>query len=166
MFIYYFAQADRSIGETKEILPFLLDGLSDSADIAYRHGEELRLRASAGNGQIAKTVRLHIGETVELRDEIVIPIAWEATGVPSLFPKMEAELILAPVSNSITQISFRGSYKPPLGTIGEVADHALFHRVAESTVKRFVDRLRDAIVGWPRVASINDLPHARAAGLP
>ena len=153
MFIYYFAQADRSFEEAREILSRLLEGLSDSADIAYREGEELRLRASAGRRQIAKTVHLDVGEMVELNDQSVVPITWEATGAPSLFPRMEAELILAPVSQSITQIALRGSYKPPLGKMGEVANRALLHRVAESTVKRFVDRLRDAMVAWPRTSS-------------
>ena len=151
MFIYYFAQADRSFEEAREIVSRLLEGLSDSADIAYREGEELRLRASAGRRQIAKTVRLDVGNMVDLKDQVVIPITWEATGFTSLFPRMEAELILAPISQSITQIALHGSYKPPLGKMGEVADRALLHRVAESTVKRFVDRLRDALIAWPRM---------------
>lgn len=150
MFVYYYLHVDRPIDEAKEIVARLLDGLTDAADIAYRHGEELRMRAVAGKKAIAKTVRLETGSPVSLNGGLTVPIAWEATGTPGLFPEMEADLILAPVGPNHTQIALRGTYRPPLGTIGEILDAAVLHRVAEATVKHFVDRIGAAVVGWPR----------------
>lgn len=157
MFVYYFLHVHRPLEEATRIVLDLLDGFADAADIAYRSGEELRMRAGVGNKVVAKTVNLQVGSAIRQNDEVVVPLRWEATGVPGLFPAMEADLVLASVGPRITQITFRGSYKPPLGGLGEAIDRALLHRVAEATVKHFVDRVGAAVVGWPH--------HERAGAL-
>lgn len=150
MFVYYFLHVDRPLEDATRIALALLDGFVDAADIAYRSGEELRMRAGVGNKVVAKTVNLQVGSAIRQNDEeVVVPLRWEATGVPGLFPTMEADLIFASVGPWITQITFRGSYKPPLEGLGEAIDKALLHRVAEATVKHFVDRVGAAIIGWP-----------------
>lgn len=149
MFIYYFVHVDRSVEEANRIVLGLLDGLSDAADIAYRQGEELRMRAGPGGKAVAKTVRLAIGNPIN-NGELVIPFSWEATGPTGLFPTMDAELILSGLAPRMTQITFRGSYQPPFGSLGEAIDKAVLHRVAEATVKHFVDRVGDAVIGWPQ----------------
>lgn len=153
MFVYYFVHVDRPIEETRQIVLGLLDGLADAADIAYREGEGLRMRAGPGARVIAKTVRLEIGSPFQHDGEVAIPLSWEATGPTELFPTVDAELILAAHGPGLTQISFRGSYRPPLGGLGEALDKALLHRVAEATVKHFVDRVGAAVIGWPREAA-------------
>ena len=45
----------------------------------------------------------------------------------------------------MTQLSLSGRYQPPLGLIGRTIDKALFSRVAEATIKDFIDRLARAI---------------------
>ncbi|MCA1840003.1 MAG: hypothetical protein ABR507_02635 [Actinomycetota bacterium] len=134
--------------ECQGILMALLDGISDSADVAYRHGEAILMRAGPEAGAVAKTVRLLVETPFFLEDEVVILISWEATGATALFPKMDAELRLAPVSPSISKLGIEGSYEPPLGTIGRVINRALLHRVAEATIKHFIDRLGEALL-WP-----------------
>ncbi len=52
-------------------------------------------------------------------------IVWEATGAPRLFPKMDAEVVLAALGPGLTQLSLRSSYRPPLGSIGRLLDRAL-----------------------------------------
>jgi hypothetical protein len=37
-------------------------------------------------------------------------------------------------------------YQPPLGLLGSAADRALLHRVAEATIRDFVQRLAQAIL--------------------
>lgn len=123
----------------------ILDGLSEVADVAYRHGEELRSRIGPGDGPIAKTVRLQVGRPHRHDGQLRIPLTWEATGTPGLFPRMDADLLLAAVGPERAHLEFRGSYQPALGPVGWVIDRALLHRVAEASVKGFVDRLAAAL---------------------
>lgn len=118
-----FGLSRNSFEESKDIVLGLLDGISEAADIAYREGEQLRMRAGVGSKVIAKTVELQIGSAFHNNGEVAIPLRWEATGPTGLFPTMEAELIL-------------GRLEP---------------RFAEATVKHFVDRVGAAVIGWPRV---------------
>jgi len=52
-----------------------------------------------------------------------------------------------------TQLSMSARYRPPLGMIGRALDKALMHRVAEATVKDFLDRVGERLAlrsGAPR----------------
>jgi hypothetical protein len=40
-----------------------------------------------------------------------------------------------------TQLAISGRYDPPLGTVGRTIDHIALHRVAEATIKDFLDRV-------------------------
>jgi hypothetical protein len=62
-----------------------------------------------------------------------------------LFPMMTAELRLTRVGDDVTQIRLSGSYAVPFGSIGQIFDDAVLHRVAESTVQNFVLRVADAL---------------------
>jgi uncharacterized membrane protein len=44
-----------------------------------------------------------------------------------------------------TQLAISASYRPPLGLLGRTADRVLLHRVAEATIKDFLDRIGAAI---------------------
>lgn len=149
MFVYYYVYVDRSFSEADAIVSKLLAGLSDAADIAYRRAEDLLARVRPGGHRVAKTVRLDVGEPFRRAGETAIPLRWEATGTPGLFPKMEAELVVAEVGTRLTKVTLQGSYEPPLGSLGRTLDRAVLHRVAEATVKHFVDRIGGAIQGWP-----------------
>ena len=58
---------------------------------------------------------------------------------------LEAELEFASLGTELTQLSLSGRYQPPLGLIGRTIDRALLSRVAEATIKDFLDRLARAI---------------------
>ena len=148
MFIYYYVLV--GAGERSRLESALMDVLRDQpeiADVAYRKGEEIRARLGLDGAPVAKTVRLDVGVPYRGRQETTIPVTWEATGAPGLFPKMEGELVVAPVGPDVTQIALRGTYRPPLGAVGRAVDRALFHRIAETSIKRFVDRLAGALPG-------------------
>jgi hypothetical protein len=148
VFIYYFVHLDRPFGEVRRQLLGVLSGLDGMAAAAYREGEEIRARIGLGEPpSVAKTVRLEVGEPVGEDETMLLPIVWEATGTPGLFPRMEAEVVLAALGPALTQLSLRGSYRPPLGPIGRVVDRTLLHRVAEASVKGFVDRVARTIEG-------------------
>jgi hypothetical protein len=149
VFIYYFVHLNRPFGGARGQLLQVAGGLDGMAAAAYREGEEIRARIGVGGGSqaVAKTVRLQVGEPVWEHETMFLPIVWEATGTPGLFPRMEAEIVLAELGPVLTQLSRRGSYRPPLGPVGRVLDRALLHRVAEASVKGFVDRVARTIDG-------------------
>lgn len=111
------------------------------ADAAYVEGEELRIRIGPGDGSVhlvTKEVALELGEPYERQDLFVVPLRWSATGTPGLFPSMDADLECAPFGANVTQITMRGRYEPPLGTVGRGIDRLLLHRVAEASVRSFL----------------------------
>ena len=80
-----------------------------------------------------------------------IGLRWKAARVAALFPSMEAELVVYPLSRDETQIELHGHYRPPLGTVGGALDSLVGHRVADASVHRFVSDvarlLRDELAG-------------------
>jgi hypothetical protein len=51
---------------------------------------------------------------------------------------MRAEVSFWPLASDETEIEITGDYRPPLGAIGDAADAALGHRIAEAVVHRFL----------------------------
>ncbi len=146
MFIYSYAVLQEvPFPAAERAFEGALAGLSETANIAYRHGEELRARIGPRDGRIAKTIRLDVGEPVRGEGQVRVPLAWEATGTPGIFPRMEATLIVSAMGPETTHLAFQGTYRPPLGALGRALDRAGLHRVAEASVKAFVDRLADAL---------------------
>jgi hypothetical protein len=95
--------------------------------------------------RVSKHVEIEIGKPVMGTDRTWIPITWRATGPTGLFPVLEGELELASLGTGLTQLSLSGRYQPPLGLVGRTIDKALLSRVAEATIKDFIDRLASAI---------------------
>jgi len=58
---------------------------------------------------------------------------------------MHAEIGVLALDANRTQLSFKGRYDPPLGSLGRGIDHALLHRVAGATARDFLDRLVRAV---------------------
>ncbi len=71
----------------------------------------------------------------------ILDIGWEASRAPGLFPVMHLELSAWPLSSSETQIEIAGEYRPPLGVIGNTLDAAVGHRIAEASVKNFLENV-------------------------
>lgn len=155
MFVYYFVHVDRPFSEVEQRLIIQLNLLGAFAQAAYREGEELRDRigVSGDKAMVAKTVQLSAGAPLRGEQHTTIPFAWEATGTPGLFPKLDADLIVATVAPDMCQIALRGTYAPPLGPLGRALDRALLHRVAEASVKSFVDRVAKSVQDEGHVAA-------------
>jgi len=142
VFVRYYTHIERPFSDlapvfTAENLP-LIERASD----AYRDAEELTVRLSVDSGgALAKRVELEIKNRSVAPDQVVLAVSWTATGTTALFPRMEADLKLEPLGPGETQLSFEGSYEPPLGAPGAVLDRWALHRVAEASVKNLVDRV-------------------------
>lgn len=100
------------------------------------------VRIGPRDGQIfSKQFTVHVGEVEEIRDGLVIPTLWKATSTPRLFPTMEADLLVSPFGDSQTYLSLEGRYRRPLGVIGEQVDDLLLHRLAERSIRSFLQQV-------------------------
>jgi hypothetical protein len=126
--------------------------LTDSAVRAYRDGEQLsmRLGPSLKHPRLGKKVHLDVGTPYERRDGLVVPICWWASGASWLFPFLEGDLEVMPVGENQVQITLMGRYEPPLSQIGVGLDRALMHRVADGSVRTFLNNLATALDGRHR----------------
>ena len=86
------------------------------------------------------------GQPVRVASKLVLPIRWTASGVSGLFPALEADLEVAPLGPDRTQLAMSARYEPPFGPIGRAIDRAVLFRVAEATLKDFLDRVANALV--------------------
>jgi hypothetical protein len=139
MFVQYYGMVERPFAAVESGLLEIGEALAESADSAYRLGEGLLVKM--GGGAMAKTVLLDLGQPVRGAGTTTVPMEWWATGTPALFPRMEAELTVAAMGDSLTQVVFQGNYQPPLGSVGRILDRAVLSRFAEASVKDFVDRV-------------------------
>ena len=145
MFVSYRTQVPISMAEVEHRLDDVRAHLGSWADVAYRDGEELRARVGPNRGSLAKEVRLEIGIAEIHRAGLVYPIRWSATGAGVLFPVLNADLKLAHVGSDQTTISLEGTYEPPLGPLGRAVDRIMLRKVADATIKAWVDRLAEGI---------------------
>ena len=65
-------------------------------------------------------------------------LEWEAASMPRLFPLMNGELSVYPLTSTETQLDFSGIYEPPFGAVGKTMNAIIGHRIAEVSVHRFV----------------------------
>jgi hypothetical protein len=119
------------------------DWIPGAIEDASRHGEALLAEVgfeTAGR-RVQRKVELEIAEPIRMGFSTLLPIKWRAAGLSGLFPVMEADIEVAALGRSRTQLSFNGRYSPPLSVVGQAVDRVLFHRVAEATTKDFVERM-------------------------
>lgn len=65
-------------------------------------------------------------------------LQWEAASMPRLFPLMNGELSVYPLTSTETQLDFSGLYEPPFGALGKTMNAIVLHRIAEVSVHRFI----------------------------
>jgi hypothetical protein len=112
--------------------------------------------AAARADALASTLRVELG-SLEVGTDVVIEVAgvdevhtprgaprttlrlrWKAARAAAIFPSMEAELSVYPLSRSETQLDLHGVYRPPFGVVGDAIDALVGHRVALASVHRFL----------------------------
>jgi hypothetical protein len=97
---------------------------------------------------LSKLVMIHVGDMTVTDDSARLPLRWEATGPGSgLFPALDADVTIRPAEGHATILTLTGVYRPPLGRLGVLLDHAILSRVATATIRDFVGRLVQAIEG-------------------
>jgi hypothetical protein len=118
------------------------------AQRANHRGDDLLADVGIGERhRLERTVELRMGEPIRAATKTVVPISWEASGATrGLFPTLDADLEVAPLGLSSSQLAISARYAPPLGVVGRMLDRAVLHRVAEATIKDFLDQVREAIL--------------------
>ena len=112
------------------------------AQEANHRGDALLAEVGFGEDvRLARQVAIEFGPPVRTASKTVLPLRWEATGATGLFPALEADLEVAPLGPHRTQLAMSARYVPPLGSLGKMIDRALMSRVAEATLKDFLDQV-------------------------
>jgi hypothetical protein len=147
MFARYFVEI---AGDRHRIERVLLDApetwLPTLATPANLRGDRLLAEVGFGDDvRIARTVALQVGEPIHVPGKTTIPIAWSASGPAGVFPALDADLEVAELEDGRCQLAISARYEPPLGAVGRAIDRALLSRVAEATLKDFLDRVREGI---------------------
>jgi hypothetical protein len=172
MILHDFVTVELPLADVERVV---LDGsslLDASAAAAYAQGECLRLRVGPGgsDGRCTKSIHVEVGQPHIHDDTVGIPMLLEAVGTPGLFPRLDANVELAPLSASLTQLTFFGSYGPPLGKFGRKLDNLLLHRVAELTIRAFLQDMAKRIIASTsaatEVAAPTSTADSHAKGMP
>jgi hypothetical protein len=148
MFVRYFLNLPYPAGDVEQALLQAPERwIPALARDARQRGEALLARVGfeAAGLRVAKRVEIHIGQARRFPSKTILPVSWKATGPSAMFPVMDGDIEVAPLGPRLTQLSFSGRYEPPLSVLGRALDRALLHRVAEATVKDFLDRVGDRL---------------------
>jgi hypothetical protein len=106
-----------------------------------RHEADLRLRAGDQPSLVTfrKAAYVDIGPVQPLNGGWEVQISWRASSLAPLFPVFSGRI----VANE-GELTMSGSYAPPGGAIGRIADRALLHIAAEGTARWLLGRLDEA----------------------
>ena len=108
-----------------------------------RRGLEIvcKVGLNIGRRRIDREVSLNVSGPHQLGDTCVIPIAWTPTAEHSMLPSLDGDLEVSPLGDDRAQLAISASYRPPLGWLGALSDRVLMRRVAEVTIKDFLDHV-------------------------
>lgn len=121
--------------------------MPDMARGANGDGEKLlsELGLNLSKRRIGRRIIVEIGAPNAIAGLMFLPIRWRSATEAGLFPTLDGVLELAALGSARTQLGLSANYTPPLGLVGKIADRALFHRIAEVTVKDFLERIGERL---------------------
>jgi hypothetical protein len=148
MFARYFVEIPLPTERVEHLLTHdpgsWLPGLAAHAN---HRGDELL--ADVGFGEkirVAREVTVTVGSPVRAGTKTLLPLRWEPSGVAGLFPSLDADLEIGPLGPDRTQLAMSARYAPPLKAVGRVIDRVVLFRVAEATLKDFLDGVAVAVM--------------------
>ena len=148
MFVRYFVEVPLAAAQVERALHDSPPGwLAAMAGAAQERGDDLLTEVGVGplGPRPGRRVVVRLGEPVRFPSMVSLPLTWEPVGRHGLLPRLDADLELGALGGERTQLAISARYRPPLGVVGRVVDRVLLHRVAEATLKDFLDRLGAAI---------------------
>lgn len=110
---------------------------------ANGHGMQLlsELGFEIGTRRLERKIEVTVGQPRRTVGATLVPIRWQAASTSWMFPALDGQLEIAALGAAKTQLGVSATYDPPLGMVGKIADRALLHRVAEVTIKDFLERV-------------------------
>jgi len=162
MFARYFVELPLDARHVEAILTRDPHGwIPGIAEVANRRGDDLLAQVGFGEEvRIARIVAIDLSPVVRMPSKTVLPLRWRATGAAGLFPELDADIEIAPLGGR-TQLALSARYVPPLGVLGRAIDRAVLSRVAEATIKDFLDHVAEAILEIDRREAVGTPPPPR-----
>jgi len=148
MLLRYFVVVARPIDEIEaELVTGAQQWMPGLAWKSNGQGQRLltELGFEIGTRRVAREIEVELGALRPMNGVTLLPIRWKAASQAGLFPALDGQLELAPIGKTRTQLGLSASYEAPFGVFGKIADRALMHRIAEITVKDFLDRIGDRL---------------------
>jgi hypothetical protein len=140
MFVRYFLELPLAAGRVEQAL------LDPPAEWLSAMAGNAEVGAGPLGDRLGRRVAVSVGVPVRLPSMTSLPLTWEPIGMEGLLPRLEGDLEVGPLGGGRTQLAISARYRPPLGAVGRAVDRVLLHRVAEATVKDFLDRVGAAIM--------------------
>ncbi len=156
MFIRYFIEIPRAMAEVEaEVMDSPGRWSTEPARDAEARSRQLLADVGFGppGARLAKRVDMQFGEPLRFPSKTILPMSWTPAGLEGLFPSLDADIELGALGPTRTQLSISARYTPPLGAFGRVLDRAVLHRVAEATVKDFLDRAAQILSSVPATSA-------------
>ncbi len=98
---------------------------------------------------VSKLVEVHVRDVVTRGEGAVLALRWQAAGPGGrLFPVLDADMSLTPAGEHSARLSLAGVYRLPLAGL----DRAVFHKVADATVRSLLARVADVLGPPPEPA--------------
>jgi hypothetical protein len=149
MFVRYYVELPLPFAEAEgRLIEDPASWMPGMAGEAGARGEELLVEVGFGPEglRVHREVVVTVGEPVVYPSKTSVPIRWHSASAEGLFPALDADVEVGPMGPKRAQLAISARYQPPLGVVGNAIDRALLHRVAEGTVKDFLDRAAERIV--------------------
>jgi len=158
MFARYFVELPIEPGQVEHALTRApetwVPGLAEQAN---HRGDSLLAEVGFGDDvRVARRVAIEFGQPVRAASKLVLPLRWTAAGASGLFPALEADLEVAPLGPERSQLAMSARYEPPFGPIGRAIDRTVLFRVAEATLKDFLDRVAAALIADVQLTAPSD----------
>jgi len=112
---------------------------------ASDHGERLLAVAGAGAATSDRVVEVELGTAVRFPSKLAMPISWRPAGGGAALPALDADIEVGTLGPDHTQLAVNCRYTRPAGRRSASVDRFLLHRVAEATMKRFLDEVASRV---------------------
>lgn len=111
-------------------------------------GLTTEIGAGAGARRISRRVRIEVGSVQPFGHGVAVPLDWQEARHPDLYPRLHGVLRLEQLEElgqGRCRLRFDAFYRPPAGSIGEIADSVMMNRVAQASVQDFFDRVVEVL---------------------
>ena len=147
MFVRYFMELPLPFDVAEAaLLGAPIQWVATLADDAAAHDHALLAEAGAARRQLVhEQVTVAFGPVFRSCLRTVLAMTWRPTDGRALSPALDADLEVGTLGRDRTQLSISARFQPDLDTTGRMLDRASLQRVAEATIKHFLDRVGQSI---------------------